>query len=176
MHIILAVFGVLGMAAFWWYRLKVMREAAGEVADAVDRVRGNLRRRKLRKKAALSPITAIDDPVIAAATVIMAIAAEDIAVSDELEARIRAEIGAIAASEKQGDEAVAYAKWATNQVADVAAVIDKATQWLKPRLDEREKEQLVAMVLSATLPGERHVMFRQRVEQLRRKLGLEIRA
>ncbi len=31
------------------------------------------------------------------------------------------------------------------------------------------------MVFSATPLGERHVMFKQRVEQLRRKLGLEIR-
>lgn len=176
MHIILAVFGLLGMAAFWWYRLKLMREAAGEVADAVGKVRSDFRRKKLRKKAALSPVTAIDDPVVAAATIIMAIAAEDLAVSDALEARIRAEVGAIAASEKQLDEAVIYARWATNQVEDVRAVIDRAAEWLKPRLNEREKEQLVAMVLSATPSDERHVLFKQRIEQLRRKLGLEIRA
>ncbi len=174
MHIILAVFGVLGVAAFWWYRLKYMSEAASEVADAVGRVRGSLRRSKLRKKAALSPVTAIDDPVVAAATVILAIAAEDAPISDGLEMRVRAEIGAIAANEKQLEEAIAYAKWATDQVAHVPSVIDKSTQLLKPRLDEREKEQLVAMVLSAALPGERHVLFKQRVEQLRRKLGLEL--
>ena len=170
----LPVFGLLGVAAFWWYRLKIMSEAAGEVADAVGRVRGSFRRSKLRKKAALAPVTAIDDPVTAAATVLLAIAAEDAVVSEALEMRVRTEIGAIVANEKHLEEAIVYAKWATNQVADVPRVIDKSTELLKPRLDEREKEQLVAMVLSATLPGERHAMFKQRVEQLRRKLGLEV--
>lgn len=174
MHIILAVFGVLGAAAFWWYRLKIMSEAASEAADAIGKVRGSLRRSKLRKKAALAPVAAIDDPVIAAATVILAIAAEDAVVSEALEMRVRAEIGAIAANEKQLEEAIVYAKWATDQVADVPSVIDKSTQLLKPRLDEHEKEQLIAMVLSATPSGERHVLFKKRVEQLRRKLGLEV--
>ncbi|WP_246665996.1 hypothetical protein [Aquamicrobium sp. LC103] len=170
----MAILGLLGVGAIWWYRLKFMKEAAGEVADAVGRVQGNLRRNKLRKKAALAPVTAIDDPVTAAATVVMAIAAEDVVVSDALEKRVRNKISAIAASEKALDEAIAYAKWASNQVADVPTVIDKTALLLKSRLDEGEKEQLLAMVLSVTPPDERHALFRRRVEQLQRKLGLEV--
>jgi DNA-binding transcriptional regulator of glucitol operon len=56
MHIVLAVVAILGAAAVWWYRIKYMSETAGEIADAVGRVQGGLRRGKLRKKAALSPI------------------------------------------------------------------------------------------------------------------------
>jgi hypothetical protein len=174
MHIVLAVVAVLGAAAFWWYRIKYMSEAAGEVADAVGRVQGSLKRGKLRKKAALSPITAIDDPVTAAATVITAIAAEGIAVSDALERRVRDEIRPIAASDKQLDEAVIYAKWASDQVADVPTVIDKTTLLLKPRLTDDEKHELVAMLIRVTPPDERHAMFRRRVDQLQRKLGLEV--
>jgi hypothetical protein len=58
-------------------------------------------------------------------------------------------------------------------VADVQTVIDRTADFLKPLLDVAEKEQLVAMVLAATPVAERHHMFRQRVERLRRKLGLE---
>jgi DNA-binding transcriptional regulator of glucitol operon len=174
MHIVLAVVAILGAAAVWWYRIKYMSEAAGEIADAVGRVQGGLRRGRLRKKAALSPITAIDDPATAAATVITAIAAEGVAVSDALERRVREEIRIIAASDKQLDEAVIYAKWATDQVADVPTVIDKTTQLLKSRLNDDEKQELVAMLMRATPPGERHAMFRRRVDQLQRKLGLEV--
>ena len=72
MHIVLAVVGLIGAAAFWWYRLKYMSDAANEAVDAVGRVQGHFRRGKLRKKSALAPISAIDDPVIAAATIMAA--------------------------------------------------------------------------------------------------------
>lgn len=174
MHILLAILGILGVGAFWWYRLKFMGEAASEVADAVGSMQGNIRRSKLRKKAALSPITAIDDPITAAATVIMAIAAEDVPVSEALEKRVRDEITAIAETPKQVDEAVIYAKWASDQVAEVGSVIDKACLLLKERLDEGEKEDLVKMVLAVAPPAERHAMFPRRIEQLRRRLGLVV--
>ncbi|MER9428561.1 hypothetical protein [Mesorhizobium sp. M0408] len=77
MHILIAAIGLLGAAGFWWYRLKIMNDAAREVADVVGRVQGNVRRKKLRKQAALSPLTAIDDPVVAAATLITAIVSEN---------------------------------------------------------------------------------------------------
>jgi hypothetical protein len=103
MPFLIAVLGIVGAAAVWWYRVKYMSQAAGEVADAIGRVKGSLRRGKLRKKAALAPVAAIDDPVTAAATVIMAIAAEEVPVSEALEKRVRAEIGAIAESDKKLD-------------------------------------------------------------------------
>jgi hypothetical protein len=174
MPFLLAVLGILGAAAVWWYRIKHMGQAAGEIADAVGRVQGSLRRGKLRKKAAISPITAIDDPVTAAAAAIIAIAAEGVPVTDALEKRVREEIRTIAASDKQLDEAVIYAKWATDQVADVPVVIDKTAQLLKPLLTDDEKHQLVAMVARVTPPGERHAMFKRRLGELRRKLGLEV--
>ena len=175
MHILIAIVGIIAAAAFWWYRIQYMGKAAGEVADAIGNVRGSLRRNAMRKKSAISPITAIDDPVVAAATVILAIAAEDALISDELEERLRLEVATIAASDRQVDEAVVYAKWATNQVADVPIVIDKAATLLKDTLSEHEKEQLIGMVQTVTSRNERHHMFDRRIELLRRKLGLVVR-
>lgn len=173
MHILVAVLGIFAAAAFWWYRLKYMSDAANEVADAVGRVRGNMRRDTLRRKAAIAPVAIIDHPVTAAATVVMAIAAEDQPVTDIIETRVREQVAIIAESDKQLDEAIAYAKWASDQVADVPTVIDKTAVFLRPLLDEAEKEQLVSMVFGATREVGRHAMFRERTEHLRRKLGLE---
>ena len=66
MHILLAVLGVLGVAAFWWYRVKYVGQAAGELVDAAERARGAFRRRQFRKKADTATIDAIDDPRTAA--------------------------------------------------------------------------------------------------------------
>jgi len=172
MHIVLIVLGVLGAAAVWWYRLKMMGDAANEVASQVGRVQGHFRRQKLRKKAAVAPVAAIDDPVVAAATVMMAIAAEDAVVSDALKDRVSNTVSGIAASAQKADEAVTYAIWASNQVADVQTVIDQTAGFLTDRLSEDEKEELVGMVQSVVLKDERHAMYAQRIDRLRRKLGL----
>ena len=78
MHIVLAVLGLLGGGLFWWYRLKVLGEAAGDFIDGAGRARGYFRRRRIWTQAEHSPLTAIEDPVLAAATLIFAIIAEDV--------------------------------------------------------------------------------------------------
>jgi hypothetical protein len=47
MHIVLAILGLLGGGLIWWYRLKVLSEAAGDVVGSMGRVRGYFRRRKI---------------------------------------------------------------------------------------------------------------------------------
>lgn len=172
MHIVVAVIGLLGAAAFWWWRLKAMGEAANEVASQVGKVQGHFRRQKLRKKSAVSPIAAIDDPVVAAATAMIAIGTEDKVTVDDMVARAQEAIERIAPTKDKAAEAVTYAKWATDQVADVPVVIDLIGKFLAPKLDEAEKEQLVAMIQSVVPKAERHPMHAQRIDRLRRKLGL----
>ncbi len=174
MHILIAILGALAAGAYWWYSAKNISSAANDVADAVGRVRGNFRRSAMKKKAAISPIAAIDDPVVAAAAVMTAIAAEDAVVTPELEQRVRLVLSRIADGAK-ADEAMTYAKWATDQVADVPVVIDTACAFLAERLNEREKEDLVAMVGEAALDDERHNMYPHRIDRLRKKLGLTVR-
>lgn len=172
MPILLTIFGLLVAGAVWYYRLKMLGDAASEINNQVGKVQGHFRRQKLRKKSAMAPVTAIDDPVTAAATVMLSIASEDKLVTEELEARIRDAVEPISANEDKLVEAVTYAKWANNQVADVTTVIDQTSKFLVDKLNEDEKEQLVAMVQSVVLKAERHPLYGQRIDRLRRKLGL----
>ncbi|TIY04760.1 MAG: hypothetical protein E5V22_10075 [Mesorhizobium sp.] len=160
MHILIAAIGLLGAAAFWWYRMKAMNDAAREVADVVGRVQGNIRRKRLRKQAALSPLTAIDDPVVAAATLITAIVSENGPVLPQREAAIRSMISEIA-DDKKTDEA--------------AVVIDKLAPFLRERLDVTERNDLLQMVNRAAQAGEQPLKISdQRILRLRQKLGFEV--
>lgn len=174
MHIVIGLFGLIMFAAIWWYRIKYMSEAVGEAADAVGRIQGKFRRNKLRKKAALAPIIAIDDPVTAAATILAAIASEDSVLSPDLETQIRTQLEIIANGPKL-DEALVYAKWASNQVANVTSVIDIAGTFLASKLSNEEKHQFVDMVLDAVPASKRHQFFPERIKRLKQKLGLEVR-
>ncbi|MDX8495728.1 hypothetical protein RFN29_29655 [Mesorhizobium sp. VK22B] len=175
MPFLLAVLGLLGAAAIWWYRMKAMNDAAREVADVVGRVQGNIRRKKLRKQAALSPLTAIDDPVVAAATLITAIVSEQGPILPQREAALREVISPIAQSPKKTDEAVVYAKWAASQVDDTTIVIDKLAPFLRERLDPHERDDLLRMLNRVAQGGEQRLRIAdQRMLRLRQKLGFEV--
>lgn len=174
MPFLIAVLGVLGAAAFWWYRMKAMNEAARDVADVIGRVQGSVRRKKLRQQAALSPLTAIDDPVVAAATLITALVSEDGPVLPQREAVIRSVISEIA-DKKKTEEAVIYAKWAAAQIDDTTIVIDKLAPFLRQRLDVSERNDLLQMVNRAAQGGEKRLEIAdQRILRLRQKLGFEV--
>ncbi|WP_246591937.1 hypothetical protein [Aminobacter anthyllidis] len=174
MHILVIVLGLLGGAAFWWYRVRYLSEVASEVADAVGRVRGSFRRKQLRKQAELSPLAAIDDPVVAAATLISAVAAEGVPMTPLRENAIRAAISGIADA-KKADEAVIYGKWAASQIDDANVVIDKLTPFLRDRLDENERHHFLEMTSDVVRAGgDLPPLYDQRLQRLRQKLGFQV--
>ena len=173
MSLILALMGIVGGAVFWWYRMKATSDAANEVFDAVGRVRGNMRRGKIRKKAAMAPISAIDDPVTAAATIMVSIITEDTVLSPLVEQPIRAQLANMVTPAKL-DETMIYATWATNQVADVQNVIDVAGTYLSKQLSEDEKQELIDMILTDAPLDKRSELFPQRIKRLQQKLGLKL--
>jgi hypothetical protein len=173
MHILLGLFGLIMFAAVWWYRVKYMSEAVGEAADAIGRVQSKIRREKIRKKTAVAPVAAIDDPITAAATIMAAIASEDSVFSPDLEQSVRAQLEKIETGKKL-DEAMVYAKWASEQVATVTSVIDIAGKYLSTKLNEEEKLDLIDMVIDAVPAGKRHQAFPDRLKRLRQKLGLQV--
>lgn len=175
MHILLAILAIAAGGAFWWYRLKMMSDAAGEVVDTVGRVRGNIRRKKIRQQNELSPATAITDPVVGAATIIAAIVTDDLALSATRETVLQQEIAGIAASESAALEAVVYGKWAAEQIDDVTVIIDKVSALLREKLDEAEKFALLDMVRrTATADPAPIPTLEQSMRRLRQKLGLVV--
>jgi uncharacterized tellurite resistance protein B-like protein len=173
MHILLAVLGILGAAAFWWYRMKMMNDAANEAADVIGRVRGDIRRKKIRRQNEISPLTAVNDPVVAAGTLISAMMSDDVALTPEREAALRKEIEAIAQASKL-EETIVYAKWAAGQIDDTGVVIDKLGPFLRHRLSEEERHDLLAMIRrTSAAAGPPLPTLEQRMRKLRQKLGLE---
>jgi len=175
MPVLIALLGLLGAGAYWWYRMKDVGGAAHEIVDTVGRVQGNMRRKKLRRKAELSPLTAINDPVVAAATVITAIVSEHDPLLPQREAIIRDVISEIAENQKKTEEAVVYAKWAVSQVDDTTIVIDRVAPFLRQRLDAHERDQFLRMLSRVAQGGEQSLKISdQRILRLKQKLGFEM--
>lgn len=173
MHIALLVLSALAGLGFWWIRLRAAGQAASEVVDAVGRARGAMRRRKIRRQAELSPVAAIDDPVIAAATLLAALADAWGTPGEAQERAILSEIGALT-SHARAQEATLYGKWAAAQIGDVDTVIDVLAPFLAGRLDEAEKGQLVAMAQAVLAADGGPEGGATHLPRMVRKLGLVV--
>lgn len=167
--IVMVVAGVL-----WWYRRKMIKEAADDVADVLGRVRGSVRRERLEGKDEMSALTAIDDPVVAAATLILAIATDGPHLTKERERALRKVIAGVAAQGRV-DDAIDYARWAAGRVGDAGVVIDTLAPLLHERLNEAEKSDLITMARRvATAGGPPLPMLETRMHKLRQRLGVAV--
>ncbi|MDQ0997377.1 putative tellurite resistance protein B-like protein [Phyllobacterium ifriqiyense] len=173
MHILLALLGIVGGGLFWWYRMRTLGDAASDVIDTAGKARGYLRRRKIRIQHEHSPLTAIEDPVLAAATLIFAIVCEDTPITEKHYEAVRNAIIDICDPAK-ADEAVIYAKWASSQIDDAVTVIEKTAPLLRQRLNDMEKLELIDMVGKAAAAVTVPPTYGQRVKKLKQKLGLEV--
>jgi hypothetical protein len=117
MPVLLAILGALGAAAFWYYRMRDVGNAAGEVIDAAQRVRGAYRRRLFRQKAESSPIEAVKDPAAAAVAMLISLASErgglSLAAEEAIKAEMRHVMGLIAV-----DEIFTFSKWVAGHTTD----------------------------------------------------------
>ena len=76
MHIIGLIIAVLSGAAFWYWRLSLLRDAGSDAIDTVERMRGAMRRRSFRQKAETSTLASIKNRAIAAAVLCCRLANE----------------------------------------------------------------------------------------------------
>jgi hypothetical protein len=174
MHIVVMVLGVVAGLGFWWYRIRAAGDAASEVIDAAGRMRGSFRRKRIRNQAELSPLTAINDPIVAAATLLASIASDDVALSPQREAAIREELAGLTEAGK-AEEALVYGQWASGQIDEAGTVIDKLGPFLATRLNEGEKHGLVDIARTVVAAdGPPLLTASHRLRRLTQKIGLEV--
>ena len=168
MHILGLLLAVLAAAAFWYFRLRTIGKAGSEVVDHVGLVRGQFRRKALRDRASESPVMAIDDPVVAAASLLCMLPATAHPLTPHEEGAIRERLAAIAEGEVL-DEAIVYGHWLHRQGLDAPKAIRMLTERLNGWLDDAELRQLAGMIDALDASGD-ILLSKPRVEQARRRL------
>ncbi|WP_425416743.1 hypothetical protein [Oricola indica] len=153
MHVVITLLGLLGAGLFWWYRLRAAGVAVRTIADAAGRAHGAAKRRRFRNRAAESPFAAIDDPVVGAATVVIAMAQDQGVFDDTAEHRLRETLLPVAGSPALVDEAVIYGKWAAGQCAEASTALRHVAPYLKQTLTPAERGQLLAIAETVIDPA-----------------------
>ncbi|XWN33251.1 MAG: hypothetical protein ROR55_09340 [Devosia sp.] len=152
MHTLMIIAGIAVGLFVWIRRIRRMSRAANHAFDAAGTVRGHLNRRRYKRDSAFSPITAIDHPVVAAATLLAFVAGPS--GWPKSKGRIRMQLGAVAPAETV-ETAITYAEWASDQGIDEERAIASLVQSLREWLDAAERRKLAAMIDIAATSGDR---------------------
>lgn len=145
MQFILGFLAILGGGAFWWWRMKMIGEAANEITDAAGRAVGKYKRYKFRKKVEDSPLEAVDDPLAAAVVMMIAVARERGPLLDSTEAAIARELKTVM-HVADPSEVMVFAKWVAGHVTDPNNVSTRyARLWLS-NLNRHEREDFLSAV------------------------------
>ncbi|MCG7393692.1 hypothetical protein MHY87_12310 [Microvirga sp. ACRRW] len=172
MPILLAVLGVLGAAAFWYYRLRDVGNAAGEVVDAAQRVRGTYRRKAFRKKAESSAIEAVDDPAAAAVAMLIGLAQERGELSIAAEEAIKAEMQHVMGVANIA-ETYTFAQWVAGHADDSNTLSLKFAKLWLAKLDESQRQDVYDMAKRVSeAEGEPTLGQIGALKALRDRLGL----
>jgi hypothetical protein len=173
MHILLGLLAILGGAAFWYWRLKAVKEATDDVTDMAGRAWGKWKRYKFRKKAEASPVEAVDDPVAAAIIMMIAVACEEHPLTPEAESAIRDEVVRTMGI-ADPTEVMVFGKWVASHVEDANNVsLRYAKLWVRD-LSAGERADFVQMVKRvAAADGEVTARQQFKIAKLEERLGLK---
>ena len=171
MHIILAIVGILAIAAAWWWRLKMISEASNEVADVAGRAWGKWKRHKFRTKVEDSPIEAVNDPAAAAVVMMLAIAATEHERTPGADAAVEAEIKATMGI-ADATELLVFGKWVAGHVEDANNVSLRYAKLWQQSLNLEERRGLAAMVERiAAADGTPSARQQLQIAKLKERLG-----
>ncbi len=174
MHIVLGLLAILGGAAFWWWRLKMMGEAANDVNNAVGRVVGNYKRKKFLKKAGESPLASITDPAAAAVVMMFAVAKEEMPLNDAVEKIVQDEV-TNTMKITDSTELMVFSKWVVSHVADANNVSLRCGKLWMTALSVAEREDFVAMIERvAKNCGGLTTNQENKIKKLRERLGFQV--
>ncbi|HSF95751.1 MAG TPA: TerB family tellurite resistance protein [Thermohalobaculum sp.] len=147
MPFILGILGVLSVVALWYWRFKAAQDAAGEVAIAANDVRLAIRRFGYLRKHKTHPADCVEDPRLAAAGIVAAIASMDAPLSQAEIDRLTAEAGAVFGVD--GAEAVdiaAFGRWIAGQCNTPDEAVRRLVKVVREKAGAEAGPDLLAMV------------------------------
>lgn len=176
MPVLMFIVAALAGAAFWWWRIKAIGEAASEASNIAGRAWGKYKRRKFLGKVNDSPLAVIDDPASAAAILLYAMANEHGAIGPDIEELIRNEVVSTIAPQDV-TELLTFSKWTAAHATDANSVILRYGDIWRNQLSTVEKEGLVAMVKRVAFAMSKAMLStsqKANIEKLRQRIGLPV--
>jgi uncharacterized tellurite resistance protein B-like protein len=174
MHIILGILSAVGFLAYLLYRANQAAEVGQALGDAASDGRSWVRRFFWRRKSAVDPVRAIDDPRLAASVMMHVIAKCEGDLSETEKTVILTQMrDVLELTEAQAKEMQAQARWLTADVKDETTFLRRASSAIHSRCDDREKRQLIDMLRAvAEIDDGASELQADAIDRLQHDLGL----
>ena len=147
MHVLLGILAVIGGIAFWVIRANMAAKSGQELVETVKDLRNMKRSHDFRKKAEKDPVRLLDDPRIAAAAVLAALAGAERGLSKREEQEIPAKMASLFAMEQQ--EAVdlfAQGRWYIRELHNLDAIVDRFAAIISRHCSDGERESFIDLM------------------------------
>ena len=141
MNILVAILAIIAVYMLWYFR---PRSAAGRAKRGVKRLSAQTSNLK-RDATGFAAIKAIDDPMVAAATLMVSIQSEEFVLGEGDEEIIAILLARLVEGET-AERALEYGRWAALQEPDTNLVIDTLGNFLKQQLTRPEKVEFLELL------------------------------
>ena len=176
MSVFLGLVVVLAVAALWYWRVKGAREAGAEVVDVRKDVRLATRRLMLKRGGHAHPADTVDDPRLAAAGVIVAVATMDGPITRAEIARLkRVAQDTFNVSEREALDILSFGRWIVGQCTANAEAVRRLSKVVLKTAGPEAGPDLLRMIAEVATAdgGELGEEERDAIETVRRTLGTE---
>ena len=147
MHILIGLLTLLGVVAVWIWRARAAADASREIVDAASDARAALRRYGYRRKAGQHPADSVDDPRLAAAGIMAALARMDGDVTAEQSNALRVECRAsFRVGQQEADDMAAYGRWLASQTPQPSELIRRLTRIIREQAPREAHQDLLRMM------------------------------
>lgn len=115
MPVLLAIISAITVAGIWYYRMNAANKGARELLDAANDVRLAARRFGYKMRNKTHPTDTVDDPRLAAAGIVLAIAGMDSELTrEEMDALIDQCLSKFNVDRTEAEEIVVFGRWLAN--------------------------------------------------------------
>lgn len=175
MHIILGLLTLVGVIALWVWRARMAAGAAREIGETAEDLQAAFRRYGYRRRAGKHPAENLDDPRLAAAGMMAAIARLDGDMSTERMNAIRVECRAsFRLGDKEADEVAAFGRWIAEQSRDPDDAIRRLLKIVRDKAPREAHEDVVGMLtrVASVEGGGPNELQADAITRVKRGLGL----
>lgn len=174
MPVILAILSAITIAGIWYWRMQAARDAANTLFDAANDVRLAARRFGFQMRNKTHPADCVDDPRIAAAGIVLAIAGMDSEVTQaETDTLLRQCQSKFDIDAKEAEEIVLFGRWLVGQCVNKDEAVRRLARRVAEKAGAAAAPDLMEMIDKVAGPeGLELERARDAIATVRRVLGM----
>ena len=175
MHILLGALTVLGVIAYFIIRANQVSRAGRQLADTASDVKGLVRRSRWKRKHNDDPFGEIEDPRVAAAAMMCALAKCDGDITERQREIMLEQMGdGLQVTEQGAEDLFAQGRWLAGEMKDLNAFLRRACEPIQRACTDAEKHDLIRMLEKvATVEGGLNDHQTDGLRYLRDRLNLQ---